>query len=311
MLTRPPRARFAALLLGLMALLVAVPGLVLPGLALPAAAAPGDGCQLVEAGEENGEIVYETVCPGDEGGGDGTPGGGGGGGAPTCDLSTVQGVADYPFCVGTTACAVNNPSSLPEESWPMEERPSPEHIYTWRWCETAAGEVDYEWSWYLPEEEGPSLEELAQQAFGALAPPTFGVGVNPPRQSVVGLPTWFWAATAQPGGLTGSSAGGVVALAAPDRLEVDPGDGSGVRSCPWTTAEADACTHTYARSSATAGGTSDVGPAYTARMRLVYDVTFQNNGAPLTLPGLPTTLESAWVTGAVPVAEIQSIVTSD
>lgn len=270
--------------------------------------AAADECQVVEVTRSDGSVEYRTVCPedGDEGTRD--PGDGGAGGGPTCDLSTVEGVANYPYCVGTTACAVNNPSTLGEDAWPMEERPSPDHIYTWTWCESADGEVEYWWSWYLPEEQGPSLTELAQQAFGALRTPTYDVGFNPPRRAVVGVPTWFWADAAVDGPITGSSALGVVAIGEPDRLEVDPGDGSGVLTCPFTTTESDACSHTYGRSSVHGTAGADREPAYAVRMRLVYDVRFENAGAPLELPGLPTTLESAWQQTAVPVVEIQSVV---
>ncbi|ROS30710.1 hypothetical protein [Cellulomonas sp. PhB150] len=272
--------------------------LVLP---MPAATA-AEGCSLVEAGVVDGKMTYETVCPGDESGGDET-GGGGGGGAPApekCDKSVVDGVGDYVFCVGTTACAVNNPSHLDEADWPEDDRPGPDYIYTFKWCTTAAGDTDYGWSWYQPEDQGPSLEELAQQAFGALQTPAFSVAFNPPGRTVVGFPTWFWADTGSAGTLTGSSAGGVVAIAQPAHLEVDPGDGRGVRTCAWTTTESDECSVDYPRSS----------PGYPARMRLVYDVRFENDGAPLDLAGLPTVLQSPWERRAVPVAEIQSIVTS-
>jgi len=285
----------------LLALLVAV---ALVPASASAVAAAGEGCQLVEAGVVNGQMTYKTVCPGDESEGPGEPGdgGSGSGGTPACDLSAVENVADFPFCVGTTACAVNNPSHLDPAEWPEETRPSPTAIYTWRWCETAAGTVDYVWTWYEPEVEGPSLTELAMQAFGALATPGFSVQFNPPGRAVVGVPTWFWAGTGNGGALTGSSAAGVVAIAEPSHLEVDPGDGSGTRTCPWSTSKSDACSATYDRASVRDG-------AYTARARLVYDVRFENNGAPLDLPGLPTALESPWATASVPVAEVQAVVT--
>lgn len=269
-------------------------------LVVPASGAQAaEGCSLVEAGVVDGKMTYETVCPGDETGGEDT----GGGGAPAadkCDKSVVEGVGDYVFCVGTTACAVNNPSHLDEADWPEDERPGPDYIYTFKWCTTAAGETDYGWSWYQPEDEGPTLEELAQQAFGALETPAFTVAFNPPGRTIVGFPTWFWAATGSAGTITGSSAGGVVAIAEPSRLEVDPGDGRGVQRCAWTTTQTDTCSVTYARSSL----------GYPARMRLVYDVRFENAGAPLALDGLPTVLQSPWEQRDVPVAEIQSVVTS-
>lgn len=282
-------------------LLIVGLGVALPG-AGPALAV-GDECEVVEAGIVDGQMTYRTVCPGDEQPGAGSDADGGSVSAPTCDLSTVEGVADLPFCVGTTACVVNNPSHLDPATWPEETRPSPTAIYTWRWCETADGEVDYVWLWYEPATQGPSLADLAQQAFGALTTPAFTVQFNPPGRAIVGLATWFWAGTEQTGRLTGSSALGVVAIATPSRLELDPGDGSGARTRPWTTSESAACSVTYERASVEAG-------AYTARARLVYDVRFENNGAPLDLTGLPTRLQSPWQATSVPVAEVQALVTT-
>src|SRR6187402_1753859 len=84
------------------------------GVSLPSvASAAGDGCSLVKVEAADGSVTYESVCPGDETQGPGTgPDSGSGGGAPECDLGSVAGVGDYSFCVGTTACAVNNPSHL-------------------------------------------------------------------------------------------------------------------------------------------------------------------------------------------------------
>lgn len=289
---------------GLGALLGAV--LLLLVLAVPAATA--EECPVVAVEQEDGSIEYVTNCPPGAGGpGTGDGNGGSGVAPPSCDLSTVEAVANTPYCVGSTACAVNNPSSLTEDRWPMDERPSPEHIYTFTWCETAGGVVDYYWSWWLPEDVGPSLAELAQEAFGRLEAPAFRIGFNPPGRGVVGIPTWFWAGGGG-GTITGSSALGVVAIGDPAYLELDPGDGSTIRRCAFVTADGDACAHTYRRASVRGSGTSGGQPAYVARMRLVYDVRFENSGAPLEIGGLPTSLESPWTTEAVPVAEIQSVV---
>lgn len=164
------------------------------------------------------------------------------------------------------------------------------------------------WSWYTPPQA--SLADLARQAFGSLTAPAFTVGYNPPGRAVVGVPTWFWAQTGQGGVITGSSALGVVAVGTPSRVEVDPGDGSAVLSCPWSTTESATCSYTYGRSSAGRPVGSGGLPSYTARMRLVYEVRFENNGTLLQVPGLPTTLESPWQDTSLPVAEIQSVVTS-
>ena len=151
--------------------------------------------------------------------------------------------------------------------------------------------------------------QAAREAFGRLATPVFTVGFNPPGRAVVGVPTWLWAQTAQAGVITGSSAFGVVAFGEPARLEIDPGDGSGVLDCPWSTAASWVCAYTYARSSVGQRVGPGGQPAYTVRMRLVYRVRFENNGAPFVVAGLPAMLESPWQTTSLPVAEIQALVT--
>ena len=81
-------------------------------------------------------------------------------------------------------------------------------------------------------------------------------------------------------------------------------------TCPCSTTDAPTCALTYARSSIGRPVGPDGLPSYTARMRLVYDVRFENAGAPLTLPGCPGSFSSPWQALAVPVAEVQSVVTS-
>jgi hypothetical protein len=90
----------------------------------------------------------------------------------------------------------------------------------------------------------------------------------------------------------------VVAVAEPDHLEVDPGDGSGTISCDFVVNESDERTHTYQRASGDGG--------YPARARLVYDVHFEQKGSLIEPEGLPDTFESPWEETAVPVTEVQS-----
>lgn len=281
---------------------LALLGGILPALsALPGAVAVADECvQKVETSP--GVWKYVNVCtePGD----DGAPAGTGGGTAePSCELT---GLASY--CIGTSACWANVPSALDPATWPEETRPSPEAIYTYQSCDPDPDGTLTGWSWYTPDEI--SVTELARQALGSLATPEFTVGFNPPVQAIVGVDTWFWAQTAAAGTVTGTSALGVVAIGEPDRIEVDPGDGTGVRTCPWSTSASAACSHAYVRSSVGQPVGPDGEPSYTVRLRLVYQVRFENNGAPLTVDGLPSTLESPWRSVALPVAEIQSVVTS-
>jgi hypothetical protein len=83
---------------------------------------------------------------------------------------------------------------------------------------------------------------------------------------------------------------------------------AGLAGCSGASAS-DACSHTYLRSSARRPAGEDGRPAYTARARLLYDVRFEMNGAPLALPGAPDSLQSPWATVGVPVAEVQSVAT--
>lgn len=254
----------------------------------------------MRVGVSDGEASYVVVCP-DNGGTseDGSSDSGG----PTCVLA---GLAEY--CIGEMACWANVPSALPESEWPEESRPSPEAIYTFQYCEPDPAETATGWSWYTPSEM--TVAQAARQAFGLLATPGFSVGFNPPGRAIVGFPTWLWAQTAQSGAITGSSALGVVALGEPDGLEVDPGDGSGVLSCAWSTVESGECSYIFGRSSVGQPLDADGLPAYQVRMRLVYSVSFEVNGAPLQVAGLPATLESPWETTTIPVAEVQALVTA-
>ena len=275
----------------------ALVGILVPGAALAVDVPPG--CHLEDAGTNAGEAFWAVVCPGDAGG---SSGGSSGPVGPSCVLS---GLNDY--CIGTSVCWSNVPSALPVESWPVDSRPSVDAIYTYQSCDPDPSGTLTGWSWYTPPQI--SAAQAAREAFGLLATPGFTVGFNPPGRAVVGVPTWLWAQTAQVGVITGSSALGVVALGEPAGLEVDPGDGSGVLDCPWSTAASGVCAYTYSRSSVGQPVGAGGQPAYTARMRLVYRVRFENNGAPFVVAGLPATLESPWQTASVPVAEIQALVT--
>lgn len=285
--------RAAAGVLGAAALLA----VFVSGVAVAVEVPPG--CHLEDAGVRGGEASYVVVCPGNPGG---SSGGSSGPAGPSCVLS---GLNDY--CIGASACWSNVPSALPVESWPVDSRPSVDAIYTYQSCDPDPSGTLTGWSWYTPPQM--SAAQAAREAFGSLATPGFTVGFNPPGRAVVGVPTWLWAQTVQVGVITGSSALGVVAVGEPARLEIDPGDGSGVLDCPWSTAASGVCAYTYARSSVGQPVGAGGQPAYTVRMRLVYRVRFENNGARFEVAGLPATLESPWRTASVPVAEIQALVT--
>lgn len=283
--------------------LVGFLGIVLTlALALVPGVAPrslADGC-WANVMDQNGDLVYVNTCLG--GGGGGTPGGGGGGGsAPTCVLS---GLADY--CLGASACWANVPSALDASTWPEATRPSPESIYTYQSCNPDPTGTLTGWSWYTP--STITVAEAARQAYGALGAPSFTVGSNPPRFSLVGVRTWFWAVGPSSGEIVGSGALGLVAIGRPESLEVDPGDGSGVLTCPWTVAKGPGCTHSYERSSVGQPADASGLPAYPARMRLMYAIRFEQSGVGVAVPGLPATFASAWAATTVPVAEVQSVV---
>ena len=262
-------------------------------------------CWLDKVETEDG-ITWEERCE-DSGGDDGIEDDGDSGTEiePQCDLSVFDGkVHDGAtrWCKGDVACWGNFPSVLPEERWDDqtgEPRPSPDHIMTYVKCEDTEGE----WGWYLPPDEtGPSVWDLAWSAFGALTTPAFEPAFSPPTRSIVNLDTWYWADGPGSDPLT-SSSGHVTAIAEPSHLQVDPGDGSSALTCDFETAENERCIHAYARASV---GHAD---GYPLRMRLVYDVRFEQNGSPLELDGLPTALESAWEQASLPVAEVQALVT--
>ncbi|NDL58707.1 hypothetical protein [Phytoactinopolyspora mesophila] len=151
---------------------------------------------------------------------------------------------------------------------------------------------------------------LCWQAYGELIFLEFTVDFSPLGLSLVDLDTWFWVDGPGSDPITGTSAGGVVAVATPQHIELDPGDGVVPMTCEWTVSESDACTHAYQRASVNGPLTSDGGdPAYEARARLVFGIHFEFGGDVLELPGLPDEFVTDWQSGAVPVAEVQAVVT--
>jgi hypothetical protein len=254
--------------------------------------------------EESGDLSYG--CSEESGGGDGQDGGSGGdqdggSGGPSCDMNRTEMYAGAErWCEGQNACWANVPSAVypTPDTWP-EEPPTEDSVYIFKVCYGPDGTAVFQdWTWYVPDQ--PSIEELARRAYGALQAPRFELAFSPPGESVVFIDTWWWAEGAPSGNLTGSAALGVVAVAEPSHLEVDPGDGSGVMTCDIVTSESDACSHVYQRASG--------GDGYAARARLVYDVHFEQNGDPIEVAGMPETFESGWTEASVPVTEIQASV---
>ena len=261
-------------------------------MAVPAAA---EECPYID--ETTGEIVYCDEDPG-EPGEPGDPGGGGG--EPSCEF-----VGSYnEFCEGEAACWGNNPAANDEEDVADELGPKPDDPdvnVAYKECRRPDGSIYDEWYWATPG-DGPTLAELAQRAYGSLRTPAYTPTFNPPNASYVNLDTWWWAEGAGGGEINGTPALGLVAIASPNRMEIDPGDGSGIMSCDFQTSKSDACSYVYHRSSR--------GGPYPARMRLVYDVRFERNGAVVNVgDAAPNSLSSPWAEAPIPVREIQSVVT--
>jgi hypothetical protein len=219
---------------------------------------------------------------------------------PSCDLVDPA-----------TLCSVTRPCNY--KAWvvpyalPPGDRPSPESEPRLLTC------LDGVWVstpvWFPDAPAEPPLLAQAQEAIGNIRLPAGRLVFNPPRRTIVGVPTWLWVDGVAAGPLTGSSAFGVVAIATPDHLLIDPGDGSGPRRCPWATTQALAstsCTHQYLKASVTGPMTLDGHPAYRATVTAVWSLRFQDAGSPVVVAGAPEELTSPpWLT-AVPVAEIQT-----
>jgi hypothetical protein len=293
-------ARRVAVLLAL-ALVAALMALAGPS-AVAQAAASAKKCTQYKAVTDplTGQITYVCVQWGDPG-----PGGGGGPVKPSCDL-----LSPATFCNGTEACwysAWHPPYKMPIGPPAPDEKAMILNCYkngvpdggTPVWVGAAVAAT-------------PPLAAQALTAIGQLHIPAPQLAFNPPNRTLVGIPTYFWAANAPGGDLTGSSAFGLVAIATPDHLVVDPGDGSGAQNCPWVTSESAAsqsCTYTYLRSSVNGSATHDGQPAYAATVTASWNIRFEDGGTPVTIPGVQTTITSAAAISAVPVAEVQAIVT--
>jgi hypothetical protein len=275
---------------------------VLASLVLPAStASAGQSCHYVR--NDSGGFTYSCTQTGD-GGTDGTGGsdGSGSGGGASCTL-----VLQATFCMGTRACWYEEwgpPWAIPQGKPPGED--AEKKVRT---CVDPGGGGETMPVWVgANEPQPPSLQEQAQTAFGQLKPALGTLSANPATTSLVSLPTWFWAEGLD-GQLTGSSAFGLRAIAEPDHLDVDPGDGSGSTSCPWTTTQSDVCSHVYDRASSAGGTTSvDGHPAYAVTAEPVWTVSFEMNGNPVNIPGAPTELRGPQMTKAERVAEVQALV---
>jgi hypothetical protein len=225
--------------------------------------------------------------------------------APGCDLTSPA-----TFCFGPYACYYTDDQvSYPASSTPP---PSPGAVWRVRLCLVAGGSSAL-WLgtglWVPQAAAPPTLVERSQAAFGRLVAPDATLAFNPTRRTLVNLDTWFWAQDLPGQPIRGTAALGLVAVATPAGIQVNPGDGSGSFSCPWVTSRSPQCSHVYRRSSV--GGSSrglDGGLAYQASAVATWSVHFELNGTPVPIPGATTKLTSR-MAAAVEVAEVQTIVT--
>jgi hypothetical protein len=164
--------------------------------------------------------------------------------------------------------------------------------------------------WVGQAPQPPPLRDHAVEATGQIKMPSAVLSLNPTARTLVNLDTWFWAQGLHGGEMRGSSAFGLVAVVTPARLEVTPGDGSAVLTCPWVTVNSDRCAYAYRHSSV--GGTAlgqDGAPAYEASAQAFWSLRFELNGAPIQIAGAKSELPGPVMTTAVEVAEVQTIVT--
>lgn len=272
--------RLARLVLGTFVIALMATALTVV-VASPASAGPCDGDSDV------GQIEFGDCDPGSDGeDGDDSSGSG----TPSCTIKPGDNA-----CYKGESCLVNDPSTLtidevPEGSLPP--KPGDDYHHAFRICPTTG------YVWYWSKEDEPSPAELATEAFNKLKTPAFTPTFNPPTRTLVNLPTWWWAAGPAEAPIS-ESAGSVTVTATPDRIEVDPGDGTGVLTCEFVTQMSDACSHVYVRSSK--------GDGYPGRVRLMYDIGVTDGGATIGVPGIPAELGSPWVGVTVPVREVQTL----
>jgi hypothetical protein len=284
--------RLIPALLGALALVAGV--LTVQTAAAAPASADSQYCWMQPVQGPNGTISYvkkcRTIHPGEPGG----PGGTGHLPSPAdCGLDkgnpggTGAGYGAF-YCVGSAACTIKDnwvPYAPPTEPAPAG--------HEWKlqlcWpCGTCLGPPS---NGYVL--DGPRARPLiiqAQEAFGRLAVTHGEPAHSPKTAAVVGLTTWFWLDPGLFGEERGTSAEGLVAIATPASTTWDPGDGSGTITCagpgrPYAGSEdaAGACTHTYAAMS----------PDYHGQVTRHWTVRYENNGAPIDIPGADLALDLA------------------
>jgi len=245
---------------------------------------------------------------GDDGSGGGSGGGGGGSSTPSCQL-----YADYTYCLGNQPCKAVE--WHPPMALPAGPKPSPDSVPMARYCgfpdPATQGPIATTIYWSgSGEPEPPTLAEQARTAIGQLDLDLPQVVTNPPDRTLVNFSTWFWVDGARPVAIS-SSAFGLRVIATASDLRIDPGDGSGGFTCPWTaSAEAaeGSCTYEYTRDSDNGSTSVDGRPAYEVSASSTWNLRFVLGGNEVEIPGAPASLPGPTSTAALRVDQVQSLV---
>jgi len=245
----------------------------------------------------NGGLSYgcTEVTPGSPG----EPGDPGGPAEPTCAL-----VAPYTWCKGDVPCRTEE--GHPPLIGPEGKKKGPDSKWMFDTC--ADGTFR---SYYSDpgEPQEPPLAAQAETAIGQLDLGVPGLETSPSNRTIVRVPTWFWIDGAAPE-QTGSSAFGLVAIATVKSLSVDTGDGTTLQ-CPWTTSSVQAeqqCTHDYTHTSHDGTVTWEGKPAYEVSATTTWELRFEIDGTPVTIPEAPTTIDGPASTAVLRVDEVQTTV---
>lgn len=277
--------------------------LVLVAGLLMASPARADRVCLEESPVFRDDGTLEYVCTkwseGGTGGGDGGSGGGGGA-TPSC---TFRESIYNDFCMGDRACFMNDPAAIQdieeirESGDSISDKPDDADHIVYVGCIGPDGTEYRNWYWDTEIETVPVRDRLLA-AYGRLVLPNVTSVYNPPNRTLVNLETWFWAQGASATPIVGSEAFGLVAIAEPRSMVVSAA-GQSV-TCPVVTSRSDVCRMTFRRAG-----------EHTATMRITYDVRFELDGAPFSVPGGNTDLLTMESTDSVtvPVIEVQSLVT--
>ncbi|SKB02713.1 hypothetical protein [Aeromicrobium choanae] len=271
--------------------------LMTPAHADPVCTAWGDTDPAAD-GLQYGCVAWSGGSDGGEDGGDG-----GGGGTPTTPQCTFFDLWNE-FCQGNRACYMNDPAAIQdiekarEDDPSLKDKPEDAEKLIFTSCKESADAEEVRTYYWDSEFQMVTILDRIQAARGALNLPTITAEFNPPTRTLVNLDTWWWAEGAPAGEVVGSPALGMRAIASPRGMTVSAG-GQTI-DCPLVTQKSDECSMMFRR----AGN-------YQATMTITYDIRFEMGGQVIDVPaGAQDLLTiSTTATAAVPVLEVQSIVT--